>query len=423
MADFHRRQNMGTSPLCGLLLAIGLAACHSPPGESRGGLGPDASRAGRNASAVEGVFDLPSIVRSVVQVPANRRVRVLDDVRIEVGGRLELEPGDVVAVANGKGLYVRGGELLAKGTPEARIVFTSLSAKPQPGDWCGVVIDWADLPKRDEKNPWPTSSIEHAVIEFAGRPWTGGGIDERAGGLSIQGYLGSHWHATLAGKLVLSSVEIRDNSLRGFDVRTDAPLEWRGLKFGKNGGVSARIDIDRVGHLRTSPTESVELVGRMEVPVELPRLSSPYVVVDDVHIGSYRGDPLAVLTIPAGTTVKFKAGKGLLIGGYFPGKLIAHGVTFTSAEPKPKAGDWSEIGLWVDSSADLKGDTFEYADGASDGVLPLATSADLQSKIRNCVFRNNAGPAFGATSCTKWQKPALGNVSEGQPLCRRFRRR
>ena len=93
-------------------------------------------------------LDLPAVVRDVVRVPAHRRLRVLEDTVIEVGGRLELGPGVTVAVATGKGLYVKGGELFARGTSKEPIVFTSLAARPQPGDWCGVVFDWDELLKQ-----------------------------------------------------------------------------------------------------------------------------------------------------------------------------------------------------------------------------------------------------------------------------------
>lgn len=400
-----------------LLVAIGLAACQRKPSDGRlEAAAANGSVVGAE-SGVAAFIDLPAVVRDVVRVPAHRRLRVLEDAVIGVGGRLELGPGVTVAVATGKGLYVKGGELFARGTAKERIVFTSLAANPQPGDWCGVVFDWDELLKQSGAKAWPASTLEHVAIEFAGRPWEGVGWDQKAGGLSILGYSGVQKYGSPA-SLVLSDIEFRNNARRGMDVRTDAPLSWKDIKFGPNGGVSALIDINRVNHLGGAPTESVELFGIVRRTMELPPTSTAYVVVDSLRVGSLDWDTPAVLTIPPGTTLKFKAEQGLAVGDHYPGRLVARGVTFTSAEAEPKAGDWGGIRFGELGSADLDGDTFEYAGARPRYVLVWSRRSAPHVDIQRSTFRKNAAPAlWDPFSCARWKKDARGNVSEGQPLC------
>ncbi|WP_158501865.1 carboxypeptidase regulatory-like domain-containing protein [Vitiosangium sp. GDMCC 1.1324] len=65
---------------------------------------------------------------------------VTDNVVVPVDGTLTIEPGVEVRFDGPYKLQVRG-ELVARGTAESRIVFTSNAALPQPGDWNGIVFD------------------------------------------------------------------------------------------------------------------------------------------------------------------------------------------------------------------------------------------------------------------------------------------
>jgi len=66
---------------------------------------------------------------------------VQGDITVEAGQMLTIEPGVEVKFSGNTGLFVsRTGSLLAEGTPESMIVFTSDQLSPSPGDWTGLTF-------------------------------------------------------------------------------------------------------------------------------------------------------------------------------------------------------------------------------------------------------------------------------------------
>jgi hypothetical protein len=64
-------------------------------------------------------------------------------VYVTSGAILTIEPGTKIVGENGKNgalIITRGAKIIADGTPDKPIVFTSEAATPQRGDWAGVVI-------------------------------------------------------------------------------------------------------------------------------------------------------------------------------------------------------------------------------------------------------------------------------------------
>ncbi|MFH2048658.1 MAG: putative Ig domain-containing protein [bacterium] len=80
---------------------------------------------------------------------------------IEPGVELRFEPGTQIRVGWNSAGYVCRGRLIADGTPENRIIFTSNSSDPQPGDWNGIYFtsySYYTLPDQ----------ISHCDIMYAG---------------------------------------------------------------------------------------------------------------------------------------------------------------------------------------------------------------------------------------------------------------
>ena len=66
---------------------------------------------------------------------------VESDIEIERDDKLVIQPGVRVRFARGAGLKVyEGGSLMAEGTKDSMIVFTSNKASPSPGDWDGIYL-------------------------------------------------------------------------------------------------------------------------------------------------------------------------------------------------------------------------------------------------------------------------------------------
>ena len=84
-------------------------------------------------------------------------VEVTGSVTVPVGFVLRIEPGTVISFADGTGLTVNG-KLIAEGTADAKITFTSASATPTKGKWSGITFNDSSI---------DASIIEQAVVEYA----------------------------------------------------------------------------------------------------------------------------------------------------------------------------------------------------------------------------------------------------------------
>lgn len=142
--------------------------------------------------------------------------RVLDaSVSYQLTGALIVRPGvtltipagtTIEAIAGGTDVYIlveAGGTILADGTPEAPITFTSAAASPRPGDWGGVIINGLAPISRQasgglqapteintavlfggDKTADNSGILDHVIIEY-----TGARIDDDAehNGLTLNG--------------------------------------------------------------------------------------------------------------------------------------------------------------------------------------------------------------------------------------------
>lgn len=121
-------------------------------------LNPDGSLNENVSDVSDGPFEieqpLPIKIDSVLRTPITGRVKLTSQklygldgyVFVDSLGVLEIEPGTVIVgdtVGQNSALCInRGGKIIAQGTPERPIIFTS-SAPPgqrKPGDWGGVLI-------------------------------------------------------------------------------------------------------------------------------------------------------------------------------------------------------------------------------------------------------------------------------------------
>lgn len=85
------------------------------------------------------------------------------NITIGAGDVVTIAPGTIIRaelnVASRYQLAVSGGQLIALGTEEAPIVFTSAEASPAPADWQGLYI-------YDSAGPNPAINFDHVLIEY-----------------------------------------------------------------------------------------------------------------------------------------------------------------------------------------------------------------------------------------------------------------
>lgn len=105
---------------------------------------------------------------------SNSPYRVIQSIKIREGVTLTIEPGVRIEFTQGVNdnqfnLTV-DGQLIAQGTEEKRIVFTSSLLEPQAGDWNYILFsDTADGAVYDNNDTYHSGSIlEYVTIEFAG---------------------------------------------------------------------------------------------------------------------------------------------------------------------------------------------------------------------------------------------------------------
>jgi hypothetical protein len=103
-------------------------------------------------------------------------------VYITKGVTLTIEPGALVqgkTGANTAALVIcRGAKIVAKGTAEKPIVFTSSSPNPQSGDWGGIVI--CGIAKTNQSLPWKGATV-------AGLTQVEGGVNDTEVGYGLAG--------------------------------------------------------------------------------------------------------------------------------------------------------------------------------------------------------------------------------------------
>jgi len=119
---------------------------------------------------------------------ANSPYIVTGNILVKENVTLTIEPGVVVKFEKHpdpwKGYYIWvDGTLVAKGTPDQMITFTSNSQTPSPGDWGAIHFspistDW------DEANA-TGSVIEYAIIEYGGSSQGGGEQEIRVAPITI----------------------------------------------------------------------------------------------------------------------------------------------------------------------------------------------------------------------------------------------
>ncbi|WP_144060729.1 hypothetical protein [Salinarchaeum sp. Harcht-Bsk1] len=300
-------------------------------------------------------------------------------------GQLTLESGVVIEFAADAGLKFTGGTLLTTGTPADPVFLVGETA--QRGFWQGL---------RFEGSTADTNLLESAVIAHAGSElWHGGDISRA--GLFVRDSI-----------IELNNSTIRNHRRSGLTVPDGAvDLSVSNTVFEANER-PARLHPDLVGDfepsnvVRDNDDDRVKAAGTgsgdtITTDQIWQSPGVPFYVTKNLTTEAY-------LTVDPGTTIEFKAGKGLDVNG---GTLRAPG---TAEDPITVRGEESGRGTWqglrfvntvsadnllehvvVDGAGDS---LWHGADRSKAGVY--AQNADVQVTIRNCTFERNAVTALTA---------------------------
>jgi hypothetical protein len=247
--------------------------------------------------------------------------------------------------------YARPGAIVAVGTADSVIVFTSNIAGPQPGDWTGVGI--YDLARN-------TTRFSHCDFSYAG------GTSSR-GTFYVSGVAVGFDHCRISQSGDYGVEAGRDGRFSPFINNTIATcasypvLVWAG--YASTLGT---------GNVLTGNTYDGVLVRGGNVSISGTWLNHgvPYVITGDVSIQDATNNP--VLTIAAGTKLMLRPMTEFYVGYAAPGGLIADGaagqIEFTSSVTPPSPGDWVGVSFYdqsISSMCRLINCKVEY--GGSDG--------------------------------------------------------
>jgi len=377
---------LGASLAASLLLA-GLAGCELP-----GAIGGEQQQQQQNGDQQnqsgktihEGTItedqtwkkaDGPHIIRGSVYVESESGVTVT----IEPGTEIRFEAESSLHFGYHSGTR---GVLIAKGTEEAPIRFTSASSSPQKGDWGTLYLG----------NGASSSILERCEILYGG----GGGSDTAA--LTVYGENNKPTveHCMIEGSAAYGISLDGEASFKVFENNTikgavGYPLRGGINELGSLGVGNTFVDNAKAAIYVNSGTVSASATWR--------NFGIPYRLFNQNYVES--SDSTPVLTIEPGCTLEFGQDAGLNVGYHSgtQGALYAVGteqkpITFTGVAKS--AGSWE--GLYVSEGATpgVEGNTsttviqhavIEYGAASSNsGLLTLYSAKPL---VKNVTFRHS----------------------------------
>ena len=304
------------------------------------------------------------------------------------GATLTIQPGTVIKFKNGAQINVgsssTGSAIIAEGTVEAPILFTSYASTPTAGDWDAIFFD---------NGTASTTSFKYCTFEY------GGGYANYVGMLDLD-----------EASITIENCIIRNSASYGITLDNSSKF----VSFANNtitntvnhviGLYPNAVHTIKGGNVLTSVNSSIgiEIKGGTYNQAEETWMaqSVPYIINGIVYIESNSG---AVLNIQEGTTIAFTNGSQLEVGSSSStyGTIKAIGtttapITFTSSATQKTAGDWDAIFLndGTSSSSAFAFCKFEYGGGYA-SYVGMVDMDDCSASFTNCSFENSA--TYGIT--------------------------
>jgi len=288
---------------------------------------------------------------------------ITDNIQIDGSSAvLTIEPGVTLNFEQDIGINVGesgAGKLVAVGTAQSPITFTSAASTPSDGDWSNVYF-WGGT--------MGGSQLAYAKLDYCGS----GGYGCIAG-FSVKPNRVTIDHVTIAhvgaGSNGITEFDADSNfvitnstlgaSARGYAISAQAP-SFAGI--GATNTFTDGATIELGGGTVSTTTSWVDPGTAIAVTSAL--------IVD--------GPTTPVLTIGPGMTFKFGVDLALGVGYSDGGKLVIAGtaakhVVLTSASSSPSQGDWKAIQVWGSGKATISYADISYAgsDGKTGGAVIL----------------------------------------------------
>ena len=293
---------------------------------------------------------------------------------MQISAKLTIAPGVTIAMGPGSGLLVNeGGQLVAKGSDQAPIVFQG--TETTPGHWGSIRIDSAVSP----------SELEFVTVRHAGPASTGPSLNESSsvrlvGAVSLKDVT-IEQGAAIGLVVTKKNLGLTDQSLERVRVTGHAEavlaLTERVPLLGGAGNSFAGNTLDHVRLLDPSTKDTLSF----------PKLDVPYMIQADSGL-SITDD--GALTLEPGVELVVPGGQSIAVSNR--AKFIAKG---TSADPVilrgsvQEAGSWSGLFFNGSTSGDLEQVVVRHT-GADERSIQLKNNAQLTLKDVTFEQTNNA---------------------------------
>ena len=323
------------------------------------------------------------------------------DVYVQGSGKPTLTVGDGTTVyfEAGTNLIVGWGsygKLDVNGTTSSGVTFTSDESSPAEGDWDGLIVGYYDQ----------GSSLEGLTLEYGGGNGTAG-LYVYYAELEITDstfqYNENHGAYVTGAEVLVQDSSFSDNTATGLFLTTSAALDssgntptFTGNTLTGNGDHPMALPANDLGELDASTstfsgnTEDSVLVQADTVNVDATwqAIDVPLLFEGTVYI---QGSSRPVVTVEDGLEATFDNNVNLYVGWSSYGSIeiegTSTGVTFTSAESSPAAGDWGGLNIgYYDQGSLIEGLDLSYAGDNTVGCL-YVYYADLEiidSSVHDC---------------------------------------
>ena len=298
--------------------------------------------------------------------PQGTTFLVTNDLVIPQGEILTIDPGVVIQFRDTNDGLIVEGTLIARGTAEKPIVFTSDNSSKGPGQWQSINLS--------QGNPKQPSILRNCVIEYGGA----------SGGQNI---------LVESANPIIEACVIRGSVGDGLNLRS-SNARISGVRFEQNKGFAAAMDTASFPAISGSIAESngsnsiaisggsIDTSGVWQFP------GIPYTITDDVIVGNESS-----LTIAPGNVIQFQDTNDALIVN---GVLHAIGqsdrtIIFTSDTTSKGPGQWEALIFNKKESTEpsvLNHCVIEHGGASGSGMVESFTSA---LHIQNSTIKSSVG--------------------------------
>lgn len=310
---------------------------------------------------------------------------------------LTLSPGSTLMFDEGKQLSINNyGSLMAEGTVEQPITFTSLNG--QVGGWNGIIFnDGSDYSSSQY------SSLKHCIVE------NGNEYNLYMSGTSKPTLIEDCTFQNSVGKDVylyqsystFNNCVFRNAGTRGVDTYSmNGTCNFTNCSFEDNGDYplyfsSAAYMGSMTNTSFTGNNPDAVLLNGGTVSATRTWEGYTYHILGNLNVGNYYGNSPSTWTLMPGATLMFAEGTRLYTGSSsYAGMLIAEGtadqpITFTSLNGQP--GGWD--GVYFDAYADYNGrqSSLKHCIVENGSEYNLRMYETSQPSIESCTFQNSNG--------------------------------